>query len=115
MFRVSGDIFYIIWKKNIKTNNCIVCSFENKDEKKCTMCMSELETVKLVSSTEGDTTCMCASTCKTLLNLLKTIMYALRWQKIHKKHVFILSRPPGHHTDNRIQAGFVYYKYRSYL
>lgn len=97
--------------KNIKTINCHVCSFTNKAVKTCEICGSKLGTVKLVSSIDGDTTYMCKDSSKTVTSLLKTIMISLDWQtdRIEKKkaeNVFIITRPPGHHSDNIDPQGF---------
>ena len=94
--------------QNIKTINCDVCSFTNKTNSKvCEICGSDLVSVKLVSSIDGDTTYMCKDSSKVVTNLLKTITVALDWQTTDtSENVFILTRPPGHHSDNVNPSGF---------
>lgn len=92
--------------QNIKTINCEVCSFTNPSGSTCEMCGSELGSVKLVSSIDGDTTYMCKDSSVTVTSLLKTVTVALDWQTENKENVFILTRPPGHHSDNVDPSGF---------
>lgn len=93
--------------QTIKTINCEVCSFTNQNSSSiCTICGTNLGSIKLVSSIDGDTTYMCKDSSEVVISLLKTIIMALDWQADNKENVFILTRPPGHHSDNIIPNGF---------
>jgi len=86
-----------------KTSNryCQVCTYKNnKTSQNCEMCMSEIGDITYISDINGDTTYMCKDTLKTLESLVNCIYNVLDWQIENKKNAFILSRPPGHHTDN---------------
>ena len=94
---------------SINKINCQVCSYLNeKDESRCEICNSTLGTVKIVSPIDGDTTYMCKDSSKTVTGILNTIMNTLDWQTDEKntENVFIMCRPPGHHSDNITPSGF---------
>lgn len=92
----------------INTVNCQHCTMTNDiDCVKCVLCNSKLKpAVKLISNIDGDTTYMCDTSIIALKSLLKSIIYMINWQLTTLKHAFLLSRPPGHHSDNQNSAGF---------
>jgi acetoin utilization deacetylase AcuC-like enzyme len=99
-----------------KKYNCQFCSFLNDSETflndsnvnfaLCEMCGNKIGDVKIVSDIKGDTTYMCKDTLKCLEDLLKDIMFVLDYQIENKRNAFFLSRPPGHHSNNKNPSGF---------
>jgi len=91
-----------------KKQNCPVCTFTFpflKNEQKCEMCMSPCtRNVKLVSETEGDTTYMCDTSLVCIKDLLSGIENLFSSPIL--EDIFILTRPPGHHSNNRTPSGF---------
>lgn len=95
--------------KNIKTKydkleflNCINCSFKNDIKSdKCVMCYSSNNLklmIKIVSDIDGDGTSMCKDSIKSVESSIKTICSGLDFQAKTNNNVFLLIRPPGHHS-----------------
>jgi acetoin utilization deacetylase AcuC-like enzyme len=84
---------------------CQTCTYIcDESQTNCSMCESSVGDICLISDIKGDTTYMCTNTYKTLNSLINCIYYVLDWQMVSKKNAFILSRPPGHHSDNTTQG-----------
>jgi len=75
--------------KDIRTWNCVECTFENT-KMKCDLCMSSKGDIKIISNINGDTTYMCSKSIDTVISLLKTIIYVIEWQQKTDKDSFIL-------------------------
>jgi len=104
-----------------RKRNCPECSFEiespkdredpapergNRENFTCPMCSQPIsKVVSIVSDLKGETTYMCETSTTCVKNLLKGILYTITSLK-SQKHLFFLTRPPGHHCDNEEPSGF---------
>lgn len=81
--------------------NCETCSFQNRlEDKICQMCnVFNDNTLKQISKIDGDTTVCSRDTCLALLQNINTICSAIDYQSKNVEDVFLLIRPPGHHSN----------------
>jgi acetoin utilization deacetylase AcuC-like enzyme len=87
--------------------NCQECSYQAEiGNRSCVMCGNIIGKVKLVSDKDGDTTYMSDLSPICIENILKTIVAVIDLQKTRDFDSFILTRPPGHHSDNESVEGF---------